>query len=293
MSIGAPRCIFTRALQGRQRADASPHAGCSASWPWPAARPAEQMRGTRSSAIAVWPEAHRLGRRGQPDRAETALSRARRSRSRPKRLSVTEIGTWIRDPYAIYARHILGLTAAGTVCSRDRPTGAARNGVSRSAGAVRPRAASRRSDREQARRKAEGRSPARSSTDTRCRPISPPAGMPHFDECRQAVHRMGGGSATADIAANSLCEVGGNIEVGEHAASPCAEGPTGSTSMADGKARHPRLQDRASRRQAGAHLLAATAAWRAAMAELGAFGPNRPRNRSATLPMCGCVPASS
>lgn len=30
---------------------------------------------------------------------------------RPRRLSVTEIETWLRDPYAIYARHVLGLTA--------------------------------------------------------------------------------------------------------------------------------------------------------------------------------------
>jgi ATP-dependent helicase/nuclease subunit B len=29
--------------------------------------------------------------------------------ARPRKLSVTEVGTWMRDPYAIYARHILGL----------------------------------------------------------------------------------------------------------------------------------------------------------------------------------------
>ncbi|HUX80005.1 MAG TPA: PD-(D/E)XK nuclease family protein [Alphaproteobacteria bacterium] len=30
-------------------------------------------------------------------------------KSRPRRLSVTQIETWMRDPYALYARHILGL----------------------------------------------------------------------------------------------------------------------------------------------------------------------------------------
>src|SRR5207253_3671712 len=31
--------------------------------------------------------------------------------ARPRQLSVTQIEAWIRDPYAIYARHILGLRA--------------------------------------------------------------------------------------------------------------------------------------------------------------------------------------
>lgn len=32
-------------------------------------------------------------------------------KARPRRLSVTQVETWMRDPYAIYARHILGLEA--------------------------------------------------------------------------------------------------------------------------------------------------------------------------------------
>jgi ATP-dependent helicase/nuclease subunit B len=44
----------------------------------------------------------------------------------PKSLSVTEIGTLVRDPYAIYARHVLGLQALGplesSVDARDRGT---------------------------------------------------------------------------------------------------------------------------------------------------------------------------
>jgi ATP-dependent helicase/nuclease subunit B len=42
--------------------------------------------------------------------------------ARPRRLSVTEVETWMRDPYAIYARHILGLKALEPV---DADPGAA------------------------------------------------------------------------------------------------------------------------------------------------------------------------
>ena len=41
----------------------------------------------------------------RPPQPRPALDR------RPRRLSVTEIGTWQRDPYAIYARHVLALRA--------------------------------------------------------------------------------------------------------------------------------------------------------------------------------------
>ncbi len=40
--------------------------------------------------------------------------------ARPRRLSVTEIETWLRDPYAIYARHVLKLRPLGEL---DEPVG--------------------------------------------------------------------------------------------------------------------------------------------------------------------------
>lgn len=45
---------------------------------------------------------------------------------RPRRLSVTEIETWNRDPYAIYARHILGLRPLDAL---DQPLDAAARGT--------------------------------------------------------------------------------------------------------------------------------------------------------------------
>jgi ATP-dependent helicase/nuclease subunit B len=42
--------------------------------------------------------------------------------ARPTRLSVTQIETWMRDPYAIYARHVLGLRALSDI---DAPPDAA------------------------------------------------------------------------------------------------------------------------------------------------------------------------
>ena len=46
--------------------------------------------------------------------------------ARPARLSVTEIETLIRDPYAVYARHVLGLRALDAL---DAPPGAADRGI--------------------------------------------------------------------------------------------------------------------------------------------------------------------
>jgi len=46
-------------------------------------------------------------------------------KTRPRRLSVTEIETWMRDPYAIYAKHVLRLTALDPI---DADPGAAERG---------------------------------------------------------------------------------------------------------------------------------------------------------------------
>ncbi|OAN55235.1 double-strand break repair protein AddB [Paramagnetospirillum marisnigri] len=45
--------------------------------------------------------------------------------ARPRRLSVTEIETWMRDPYAVYAKHVLGLRALDPI---DADPGAAEYG---------------------------------------------------------------------------------------------------------------------------------------------------------------------
>src|SRR5262249_12666573 len=46
--------------------------------------------------------------------------------ARPKRLSVTEIEDWLRDPYTIYARHVLRLQPLDPI---DMPPGAADRGT--------------------------------------------------------------------------------------------------------------------------------------------------------------------
>jgi ATP-dependent helicase/nuclease subunit B len=58
-----------------------------------------------------------------PDRVEPGRPPEPRPRldQRPRRLSVTRIDTWLRDPYSIYARHILGLEVLDGI---DDPVGA-------------------------------------------------------------------------------------------------------------------------------------------------------------------------
>ncbi|MBL8629471.1 MAG: PD-(D/E)XK nuclease family protein, partial [Rhodospirillaceae bacterium] len=53
--------------------------------------------------------AHRITRPAQAPKAWQAPAPAPPADARPRSLSVTQIETWMRDPYAVYARHILRL----------------------------------------------------------------------------------------------------------------------------------------------------------------------------------------
>src|SRR4029078_270625 len=60
-----------------------------------------------------------------PKAAPRPAPRPRRE-PRPRRLSVTEIEHWLRDPYTIYAKHVLNLQPLDGV---DTPPGAADRGT--------------------------------------------------------------------------------------------------------------------------------------------------------------------
>ena len=88
---------------------------------------------------------------------------------RPRRLSVTEIETWLRDPYAIYARHILRL---GALDPLEQATDAADYGSLVHGGLHRFLNGRRELARRSAaalREETHGRSAARSGCGTRCR----------------------------------------------------------------------------------------------------------------------------
>ncbi|MHA1563930.1 MAG: double-strand break repair protein AddB, partial [Alphaproteobacteria bacterium] len=118
----APEVVLTRAL----RVDGTPTV------------PARWL--TRLEHVAERTGLRSLETRPQPwthwqrllDRTDERRSSRRRPAptppvaARPRRLSVTQIETWMRDPYAIYARHILRLRALDQI---DAPADAAQYGT--------------------------------------------------------------------------------------------------------------------------------------------------------------------
>ena len=69
----------------------------------------EALRAMKARGDAFLDLAHRLDRPSYTVDAEPRPAPAPPVKKRPKKLSVTEISTLIRDPYAIYAKHVLGL----------------------------------------------------------------------------------------------------------------------------------------------------------------------------------------
>ena len=101
--------LLTRAERGRRRADRAVALAAAARCVPELLRPTDCRRmPTRSSAAGARGSiARRQGRARSRGRCR-GPARARR----PAQLSVTQIETWRRNPYAIYARHILGLQGA-------------------------------------------------------------------------------------------------------------------------------------------------------------------------------------
>ncbi len=115
-AFGAPQVVLTRAV----RVEGTPTVP---------SRWLLRLEAVMTAAGLAWREdaAQWLDWHAQLDRPAARLAVERPAprppvAARPRRLSVTEIETWMRDPYAVYARHVLGLEALDPI---DADPGAA------------------------------------------------------------------------------------------------------------------------------------------------------------------------
>ena len=122
----APDVILTRAA----RADGAPTV--ASRWVWRLKTLTDGALGAEAAARALAPEQDYLALAGQLDDPGCDPRPAPRPAptppvdERPRALSITEIRTWVRDPYSIFARHILGLRRLDPA---DMPPGARERGT--------------------------------------------------------------------------------------------------------------------------------------------------------------------
>ena len=122
----APDVILTRAA----RADGAPTV--ASRWVWRLKTLTDGALGSEAAARALAPEQDYLALAGQLDDPGCDPRPAPRPAptppvdERPRALSITEIRTWVRDPYSIFARHILGLRRLDPA---DMPPGARERGT--------------------------------------------------------------------------------------------------------------------------------------------------------------------
>ena len=105
-ALCAPRVVLTRAV----KVDGTPTV--PSRWLMRLARvvAAAKIESSWKDESGTWPVwAHSLTRPEHEQRATPAPAPTPPVAARPRRLSVTDIEKWMRDPYSIYARHVLDL----------------------------------------------------------------------------------------------------------------------------------------------------------------------------------------